>query len=217
MRSIKVTTPKPIILEILNLKDVFKLENKTYFSVNLRNHESSLETINITKIKVEEITIDHSKTNSLPCILRPGENITITCNLGKSWTDYQKESLNVVVEFIGNESQTNSETFVVPLPEKAKLNITSVKHVVLGTKNYLNITVENVYYSAINLTISKIVVTFENQTDPSIMQLSPGLTVVIGSETFIFFPIETAPQGNITVEVITDEGIEASWSGVPSS
>ena len=117
----------------------------------------------------------------------------------------------------GNESQTNNETFTVPLPEKAKLNITSVKHVVLGTKDYLNITVENVHYSAINLTISKIVVTFENQTEPSIMQLSPGQTVAIGSETFIFFPIETAPQGNITVEVITDEGIEASWSGVPSS
>ena len=217
MRSIKVTTPKPIILEILNLKDVFKLENKTYFSINLRNHKSSLETINITKIKVEEITIDHSKTSSLPCILKPGENITVTCNLGKSWTDYQKESLNVVVEFIGNESQTNSETFTVPLPEKAKLNITSVKHVMLGTKNYLNITVENVHYSAINLTISKIIVTFENQTEPSIMQLSPGLTVAIGSETFIFFPTETAPEGNITVEVITDEGIEASWNGVPSS
>jgi len=217
VRSIKVTTPKPVILEILNLKDVFKLENKTYFSVNLRNHASSLETINITKKKVEEITIDHSKTSSLPCILKPGENITITCNLGKSWTDYQKESLNLVVEFIGNESQTNSETFVVLLPEKAKLNITSVKHVVLGTKNYLNITVENMHYSAINLTISKIIVTFENQTEPSIMQLSPGLTVAIGSETFIFFPTETAPQGDITVEVITDEGIEASWSGVPGS
>ena len=216
-RSITVSTPKPIILEILNLKEVFKLEDKKYFSVNLKNHESSLEKINITKIKVEEITIDHSKTSSLPCILNPGENITITCNLGKDWTDYQKESLNVVVEFIGNESQTNSETFVVPLPEKAKLNITSVKHVMLGTKNYLNITVENVHYSAINLTISKIIVIFENQTEPSIMQLSPGLTVAIGNKTFIFFPIETAPQGNITVEVITDEGIEASWSGVPSS
>ena len=87
----------------------------------------------------------------------------------------------------------------------------------LGTKNYLNITVENVHYSAINLTISKIIVTFENQTESSIMQLSPGQTLAVGSKTFIFFPIETAPQGKITVEVITNEDIKASWSGVPSS
>jgi len=222
-RSIITSTPQPIILEMLNLEAVFSLKDKKHFNIILQNHQSSLGTANITKIKVEEMIIDGSSINPpLPLLLDPGKNVTLFCSLGKEWTEYDKESLKLVVNYLYTVNSTQlkgNATFIVPLPKRAQLNITNVQLVTLTTGYHLlNITVRNMPYSVLNLTITKVIVTLENQTTPIEMQITPGqIVVAIGEEKFVYFPIKIEPVGEVVVKVITEEGIEASSSNVFSS
>lgn len=206
-QSFQVTTPPPIILELVNKTSIFSLKDRKHMNVTVLNHPSSLGTVNITMIQVEEVTINVAE------LVDPGENVTIHCSLGKNWTDYEKESLKLVVVY--ENEYSGNETFVIPLPEKAELKVISVKCLRYGVINHLNITVENMPYSLSDLTISQFIVGFQNKSTTSNVSIviTPGERISI----IVTVQLGIEPGKEVTIKVITKEGVEAQWIGVPST
>lgn len=217
-----VTTPPPpppIIFTVLNEKEVFDLKDKEHFNITLQNHPSSIEAVNITKIVVEETeeVINGTKANpKLPSHpIDPGQEITFYCNV-TDWTEYAGGSLTLIVHAVNAslEKYTFEFTFTLPM---AALNITSVTHVVIGQTKYLNIKVENLNYSVWNLTISRVIITLPNQTEPLEQQFPENQIIVKPGDKAILLCVfdwkEEHLGQNITVTIITKEEAQASWQG----
>jgi len=213
----KVITPKPIILKVLNV--TFNLKDWEHFNITVKNlpKPSSLKPINITEIILEEVKINGTKASPpLPQKIEPGENVTFYCYLGKNWTAYEKDHLELVInyEYTMNGIYVKDYTvFNIQLPPKAELNITSVTCLKFGDINYLNITVENMPYSASNLTISQLIVTFQNKSASS----NVSLIIAPGEKISIIITVQLGIESGeeITIKAITEEEIETCWTGVP--
>ncbi|MCD6241461.1 hypothetical protein J7K27_08130 [Candidatus Bathyarchaeota archaeon] len=219
----KIKTPDPVILKVLNKEKTFSLLDKEHFNVTIQNHQSSIEAVNITKIIIKETGEVISGTKSEPQLpwgpLNSTDVKSFYCNassLAGYWRNHAGENITLVIHYVvtNGTEYTFSVTFALPI---AELNITSVT-LVHGATNYLNITVENLPCSMVNLTISRITVTFENQTVTAQMQITPGqIMILIGEKAFVLFPVKLEDSiGEVTVKVVTEEGIEAYWSGTPS-
>ena len=221
-QSFQVTTPPPVILKLVNEDSVFDLKDKNHFNITVRNHRSSLEALNITKIKVGYVVLNGSLTNPelpLHSYLSPGEVLPIICNY--TWEEDAKnnKNLTVIVYAVTNDTKTEYQfkfTFTLP---RAKLNVTSVEFIEVEPLNNLKVTVENMPYSIINLTITKIIVSFENGTQICVKEWSPGFMILAPNESCdISFEIDKRlVDVNITVTITTEEGIEFIWSGIPST
>jgi len=82
-QSFQVTTPPPVILKLVNEDSVFDLKDKNHFNITIQNHRSSLEALNITKIQIDHVVLNGSRTNPelpLHSYLNPGEVLSIICN-----------------------------------------------------------------------------------------------------------------------------------------
>jgi len=210
--------PPPVILTVLN-EEVFDLKDKEHFNITLQNHPSSIEAVNITEIVVKETgeVINGTKANpKLPSNpIEPGQEITFCCNV-TDWTEYAGGNLTLIIHAINETSEKYTFNFTFTLP-MAELNITSVIHTVIGQTKYLNITVENLNYSVWNLTISKIIITLPGQTEPLEQQFPENLIILKPNESSVLLCVCNWKEGhlgeNITVTVVTKEGIEASWQG----
>ena len=221
-QSFQVTTPPPVILKLVNEDSVFDLKDKNHFNITVQNHRSSLEALNITKIKVGYVVLNGSLTNPelpLHSYLSPGEVLPIICNY--TWEEDAKnnKNLTVIVYAVTNDTKTEYQfkfTFTLP---RAKLNVTSVEFIEVEPLNNLKVTVENMPYSIINLTITKIIVSFENGTQICVKEWSPGFMILAPNESCdISFEIDKRlVDVNITVTITTEEGIEFIWSGIPST
>jgi len=215
-----VTTPLPVIFTVLNEKEVFDLKDKTHFNITLQNHPSSVEAVNITKIVVKETgeVINGTKANpKLPSDPNePGQSITFYCNV-TDWTEHAGKNLTLIIHTINEplEKYTFDFTFTLPMGE---LNITGVFHTVISETKYLNITIENLNYSVCNLTISKVVITLPDQGEPLEQQFQENLIILKPNESTVLLCVcnwkEEHLDENITVTVVTKEGIEASWQGI---
>jgi len=218
-RSVTITTPKPIILKVLNQERAFNLTDTEHFNITLFNHQSSLEALNITKIVIEHIVLKGNLTSpELPyTYLNPGENLSLNC--AYNWKKDAGKTLTLTVYAITNETSREYQfTFSFTLP-KAELNITSVQYVESKPINYLNITIKNMPYSVWNLTISKIIVSINNETEVFEKQWSSGLVVLAPDESYtIQFEVghEKIENVNITINVLSEEGVKCTWSGIPS-
>ena len=218
-RSVTIVTPKPVILKVLNQEKAFNLTDTEHFNITLFNHQSSLEALNITKIVIGHIVLKGNLTSpELPyAYLKPGEKLPLNCTY--NWMKDAGKNLTLTIYAVTNE--TNEEyqfTFTFTLP-KAELNITSVQYIESKPLNYLNITIKNMPYSVWNLTISKIIVTIENETKVFEKQWSSGLIVLAPHESYtVQFEVghEEIENINITVRVLSEEGVECTWSGIPS-
>jgi hypothetical protein len=215
-----VTTPPPVIFTVLNEKEVFDLKDKTHFNITLQNHPSSIEAVNITKIVVKETgdVINSTKANpELPSIdpIQPGQSITFYCNI-TDWTDYAGKNLTLIIHAVNETSEKYTFEFTLILP-MAKLNITRVIHTEIAETKYLNITIENLNYSVWNLTISKVIITLPNQPESLEQQFPENLIILKPNESAVLLCVcswEAEHLGeNITVTVVTKEGIEVSWQG----
>ena len=74
-------------------------------------------------------------------------------------------------------------------------------------------------YSVWNLTISKIIVSIENETKVFEKQWSSGLIMLAPNESYtVQFEVghEKIENINITIRVLSEEGVECTWSGIPS-
>jgi len=215
-----VTTPPPVIFTVLNEKEVFDLKDKTHFNITLRNHLSSIAAVNITKIVVKETgeVINGTKANpKLPSdSIEPGQDpIAFHCNV-TDWTEYAGKNLTLIIHAINETSEKYTFNFTFTLP-MGELNITRVIHTMIGETKYLNITVENLNYSVWNLTISKVIITLPNQTESLEQQFPENLIILKPNESAVLLCVcnweEEHLGENITVTVVTKEGIEASWQG----
>jgi len=214
-----VTTPPPVIFTVFNEKEVFDLKDKEHFNITLQNHPSSIKAVNITKIVVKETgeVINGTKANpELPSDpIEPGNATMFYCNV-TDWTDYAGKNLTLIVHAINEplEKRTFNFTFTLPMGE---LNITGAFHTVISETKYLNITIENLNYSVWNLTISKVIITLPNQTEPIEQQFPENLIILKPNESAVLLCVcnwkEEHLGENITVTVVTKEGIEASWQG----
>jgi len=218
-----VTTPPPpplITLTVLNAEEVFDLKDKDHFSVTLQNDLSSIAAINITEIVVKETgeVINGTKANpKLPSDrIEPSQATTFYCNV-TDWTEYAGKNLTLIVHAVNvNESlakYTFEFTFTLPM---AELNVTSVVHTAISQTKYLNITIRSFDYSVWNLTISKVIIMLPNQTEPLEQQYPENQIIVKPGDVVVLlcvFDWTDQLNDNITVTVITKEGIEASWQG----
>jgi len=219
----KIKTPDPVILKILYKEKTFSLLDKEHFNVTIQNHQSSVEAVNITKIIIKETGEVINGTKSEPELPWGPLNATgfksFYCNatsLADYWSYHAGENITLVIHYVVTNGTEHAFSAIFTLPI-AELNITSVT-LVHGATNYLNITVENLPCSMINLTISKVTVTFENQTVTIQMQITPGqIMILIGEKAFVLFPVKLEDSiDEVTVKVVTEEGIEAYWSGTPN-
>jgi len=208
-------TPLPIIIQVLNKETVFDLRDQNHFSIELRNHQSSLQAVNITKIVltgiegVPEVTINGTQTSpTLP--IGPIDNGTSTgllyCNL--TWTAWAGKNTTLAVHAVTNEtSEEYAFSFMFTLPT-AKLNVTSVISTSFGSTKYLNITVESPYYSVWNLTILKVTIKLENQSlDQTFLQ---SQIIVKPSDSAILlcpFNWDAHVGESATITVATVEGV----------
>ena len=220
-QSFQVTTPPPVILRLVNEDSVFDLKDKNHFNITIQNHRSSLEALNITKIQIDHVVLNGSRTNPelpLHSYLNPGEVLSIICNYTWEEDARNNKNLTIIIYAITNETEKYQFKFTFT-PPRAELNITSVEFIESEPLNNLNITVENLPYSIINLTITKIMVSFENGTQICVKQWSPGFMMLAPNESCnISFEVDKRLlDTNITVSVITKEGIEFIWSGIPST
>jgi len=216
------TTPQSIILKILNEKEAFQLIDDEHCNITLQNHQSSLKVINITKIVSTEPgglteTINDTTKPWPYGPIEPNQMVSFYCNITK-WTRhvlFHPENLTLTVYALTNDTL---EEFAFQFTFNllgAELNITEIIHTEVspyGTK-YLNIIVENPYYSKWNLTISKVTILLPNQTEPLERIFAKNQTVVnIDSSAILFveFDWQAYMGESITITVDTNEGIEAS-------
>jgi len=221
-QSFQVTTPSPVILKLVNEDSVFDLRDKNHFNITVQNHRSSLKALNITKIEVDDVVLNGSLTNPelpLHSYLSPGEVLPIICNY--TWEEDAKnnKNLTVIVYAVTNNTKMEYQFELTLTPPRAELNITSVKFIEAEPLNNLKVTVENMPYSIINLTITKIIVSFENGTQICVKEWSPEFMILAPNESCnIIFEIDKRlVDMNITVTITTEEGIEFIWSGIPST
>jgi hypothetical protein len=215
-----VTTPPPVIFTVLNEKEVFDLKDKTHFNITLQNHPSSIEAVNITEIVVKETgeIINGTKANpNLPYgPIEHNQTKRFYCNI-TNWTEHASGNLTLTIHAINQTSKEYTFNFTLTLP-MGELNITSVFHMVISETKYLNITIKNLNYSVWNLTISKITITLPNQTESLEQQFPENLIVLKPNESSVLLCVcnweEEHLGENITVTVVTKEGIEVSWQGI---
>jgi len=212
------TAPSPIIVKVLNEKEVFDLKDRAHFNITLQNHRSSLDAVNITEMLVKETGEVINGTKADPQLpygaIAPNQATSFYCNIS-DWTERARrgENLTLIIHAITNQTLGNyTFEFVFTLPA-AELNISNIIHTEINGTRYLNITVENLDYSVWNLTTSKVIITLQNQTEPleqmfpkNQMILKPGDRAVL----LCLFDWEKHQGENITITVITSEGVEAS-------
>ena len=219
--TLTITTPSPIIVKVLNEKEVFSLKDRTHFNITLQNHPSSLEAVNITEIIVKETGEVINDTKADPQLpygpIAVDQIVPFYCNITSiNWTKQAGENLTLIVDVIANQTlEDYTFEFVFNLMP-AELNITDVIRTEIGVTKYLNITIKNMDYSLWNLTISKVKITLQNQTVLSEQTFSKDQVIInVNSETILLYVYDWIkyPPENITITVITVEGIEASWQG----
>ena len=213
-QSFQKKTPQSIILKVINSDSVFSLRDKGHFNITLQNHPSSLETVNITRILVKEI----NENITLGYSLEPGNITSFYCNasnLEDYWRENPGGNLTLIVYYATETITESNFTFTFTLP-KAELNIISVEPIADGETKYLNITIENSHYSLVNLTVLRVILTYENQTEE--MQLIPGKVIMPGQSITLHFMSDWEKyQGKtLRIEIITEEGIKAVWTGILS-
>jgi hypothetical protein len=213
------TTPASIIVKVLNENETFDLKDKEHFNITVQNHGSSLEAINVTGIAVKETGEVINGTMANPKLpygpIEPRAAEQFNCGI-TNWTNYAGESLTLTVYVVASETlEEQSFEFVFTLPA-AELNITGVTRTEMGATKYLNITARALDYSVWNLTISEIKITLQNQSVVLEQTFFKDQIIITPSSEAILLCaydwIEYPPE-NITITVITAEGIEASWQG----
>lgn len=216
-----ITTPSPIIVKVLNEKEVFSLEDRTHFNITLQNHPSSLEAVNITGVVVKETGELINGTKADPQLpygpIAANQIVPFYCNITSiNWTKQAGENLTLIVHVITNQTLGKYTFEFMFNLQPAELNITDVTRTESGGTKYLNITIENMDYSVWSLAISKVKITLQNQSVLSEQTFFKDQIIINpNSEAVLLYVYDwiTYPPENITITVITAEGVEASWQG----
>ena len=189
-----VITPPDIVWDITDVK--FDLDDMDHFSVNVTNTPCSLQSINITQIRLNE-----NVTEMIPSSLRisAGEERRFSCAF--NWTSLKGENSTLMVCTADGLNISK----IVTLPT-VKLKIV---HASFGTSEgggYLNMTVENVDESLLDVTVARIVISLENETVYE--SKGTGTLIEVGENLTVIFSLNWNSYENeeVTINVYTEEG-----------
>jgi len=193
-----VITPPDIVWNITDVK--FDLDDIEHFLVNVTNTPCSLQSIDVTRIRLNE-----NVTEITPSSWRisAGEEIQFSCAF--NWTSLKGKNSTLIVFTADGLNISKSVT----LPS-VKLKIINVSFRTIEGGGYLNITVENVNESLLDATASRIVISLENET----VYESKGVGTLIeaGENLTLTFSLNWNSYENeeVTISVYTEEGFEAT-------
>jgi len=193
-----VITPPYIVWNITDVK--FDLDDIEHFLVNVTNTLCSLQSINVTQIRLNE-----NVTEIIPSSLRisAGEERQFSCAF--NWTGLKGENSTLMVCTADGLNFSKSVT----LPS-VKLKIINVSFKTSEGGRYLNITVENVNESLLDVTVARIVVSLENETVYESKGI--GTLIEVGENLTLTFSLNWSSYENeeVTISVYTEEGFEAT-------
>lgn len=184
---------------------VFPTNNFTYFNVTVLNPSNSALDVNITafilsvETKNETFVIGIAEPE-LPFLIKKATRQSFRCL--NDWSNFAGETVRI--EPIAEDASTKSYPYFTP---SAKLSIYGFD--ASEKIEYFNVTVQNSPQSAINLTISEIMISdfSVNATPPLNRTLAPG-----GNETFrCHFNWGTMIGQNATITVKTAEGFHQTY------
>ncbi|MEM3788968.1 MAG: hypothetical protein QXN95_03775 [Candidatus Bathyarchaeia archaeon] len=223
--TLNITTPSPIIVNASG--SIFDLKNRGYFNITILNHISSLESINITQIKIKKTgQILNRTTEVSPQLpygpIAPGESKALNCTF--DWANYIKNyndrNLTLIINVVSNTTPSGNYsfdfTFILPV---AELNATVQFET--GETSYINATIvlTNLEYSLWNLTLSEVILTVNASTDLfRYKYVFPEDEVInVGGNVVLLFALDKQKcSGNtLTLTVFTEElgevKIPLSW------
>lgn len=193
-----VITPPTIVWNITDVK--FDLDDIEHFSVNVTNTPCSLRSINVTQIRLNE-----NATEVTPSSWRisAGEEGQFSCAF--NWTSFRGES--VIIMVCTADWLNISRSITLPSVE---LKIINASFKTSEGSRYLNVTIENVKESLLDVTVARIVVSLENE----IVYESKGVGILVeaGKNVTLAFSLNWSSYENeeVTISVYTEEGFEAT-------
>ena len=210
--TLTVTTPPPVIFTVFNEKEVFDLKDKTHFNITLKNHPSSLEAVNITKIVVKGEVINGTKANpNLPYgPVDPGQAMPFYCSIA-NWTEHAGKNLTLIIHAINQTLEEYTFEFSFTLPTVI-LNVTFNSSM---STQYFSVGVQNKAFSTINITGISVNGTWINTT---LTYPSLPLTIEDGNTLVILCRLnwQLLSGGDVTIVITTSNGFEvATKVGVP--
>lgn len=193
-----VITPPAIVWNITDVK--FDLDDIEHFLVNVTNTPCSLQSINVTQIRLNETATEVTPSSWL---IPPGEERSFSCAF--NWTSLRGENSTVMVYTADGLNISKSIT----LPS-VKLKIINASFKTSEGNKYLNITVENVKESLLDVTVARIVVNLENETVYE--SKGVGTLIEVGKNLTLTFSLNWSSYENedVTISVYTEKGFEAT-------
>jgi hypothetical protein len=204
------TTTTPLAVEWSIDSVNFDLKDEGQFSVNVTNTAVSLQTINVTKVEINQnLTTINSR------VIDPGTQAVMACDF--NWSSLVGKNATITVHTIYglNESVTLYNMTIPYL----KLENVAFSNFEVGNP-YLNVTVFNSQFSKINVNITQILVKTVNGTfsiDGTIARpkISPsGYNIAVGTQTVFTCPWDWNPYigQDVTVVAQTSDGLQVSMT-----
>jgi len=215
-----VATPLTTVWNITDVK--FDLDDPGHFSVNVTNMPCSLNSINITKILLN----NQNTTLDPPSAVVANGTQAFTCAI--DWTNLIGQTVNITA--FTEDSMTNSTTRTIPSVQLKLIGDNPVYGDLTDPSNnitipYINITISNSMHSLGNVTTKRITLETENGTreiDGALTYprlLPNGYFLITGENVTIVCPWDYTLylHAKLTVTVYTAEGFQASktWQLYP--
>lgn len=193
-----VITPPATVWNITDAK--FDLDDVEHFSVNITNTPCSLKSINVTQIRFNE---NVTETTPSSWRISPGEEKMFSCTF--NWTSFKGREITVMVYTA--DGFNSSKRVLLP---SVGLKIVNARFRASESGRYLDVTVENVKESLLNVTVDQIVMSLENETIYQTKGL--GIKIEAGKNLTLTFSLNWSSYENeeATIRVYTKEGFEAS-------
>ncbi|MDH5788225.1 MAG: hypothetical protein OEZ40_08045 [Candidatus Bathyarchaeota archaeon] len=198
---------------LLVVKDaVFPAHNATYFNVTILNPSNSVSDANISAIRlsVDEKTDVYNITTAdptIPFVVKRGTEQAFKCE--QNWGNLAGET--VIVEPIPVDAATKNYSYTTPKVTLPKVEMKLTPDFDISTTiEYFNLTIENSGESVINLTLLEVsIFGFAMNTTPAFPYvLPPGQHRNFRCER----DWQNLMGGDVTINVRTEEGYEASYT-----
>jgi len=191
-------TPPAIVWDITNA--TFSLDNVNHFWVNVTNMPCSLQSVNVT-----EIRLNNNVTEITPSSwdVAAGEEKRFSCAF--NWTSFKGKTVTITVETADGLTIFKS----ISLPS-VELKILNASFSASEDGRYFNLTIGNVEESLLNVTVSRIVLSLENETIYE--SRGVGIPIKVGENLTLTFSMNWSSFENqeVTIRVYTEEGFEAT-------
>lgn len=192
------TTPPDIVWNITDVK--FDLDDIEHCLVNVTNAPCSRQSINVTQIWLNENVTEATPSSWL---ISPGEERGFSCTF--NWTSLRGENSTVTV--CTEDGLNVSKSIMLP---SVKLKIINASFKTSEDNRYLNVTIENVKESLLDVTVARIVVSLENET--VFESKGVGTLIEVGKNLTLTFSLNWSSYENedVMLSVYTEEGFEAA-------